>query len=406
MASYTEENGSNGEYHSEFESYTCEDEKYSQGRDKNAIGKSRKPLEKVPFAESDGSAPTQLDSLPLTYQLMELINHVRFTGNLISNVFDFHDFAANGSAQIARGGYFQTRRLPGIGVAKYPVLATTDTVLSAKSYHALACELRVLSHGPLKDHENIVKLRSINWTRLDPAGPSWIPVVFLELAELGTLAQYLAETPIGVDIKIEIAQDIGRGLQALHACDITHGDLKFDNVLMFKRADGQVRAKLSDFGCSIFFGDGKESDRPETVEVTAGTKPWNSPELGQRVAHPLLPHIDTYSFGLLVWRLYLGGTSPFEGQDTDDIDLRKRQGMMIVDATASLEDDYDREMLLRGNVTGSDRFHLYMRSVSMPKTCFRYTLSLSIQGRNLDKALEAFSREHYQVQVSKVTRSC
>jgi serine/threonine protein kinase len=175
-------------------------------------------------------------------------------------VWEYHDFAAGCSHQIARGGYFQTRQVPGLGVAKYPLLSTTSADLLSRSFKALATELRVLSHPPLMKHENIVKILGIGWTTLDPIGPSWIPMVFLELAELGTLTQYLAEKRIGVDSKIDIASDIGRGLQALHSCGITHGDLKFDNILLFKGPDNKAQAKLSDFGCSLINGNGKSDD--------------------------------------------------------------------------------------------------------------------------------------------------
>lgn len=389
MASITKENDDSREYVSDFDAYACEDEKYTRDVYKNpSRGRQNAPKGLSVVRRTDSLAPRQ-DFLPITYELMELVNSVKVRGNLLRNVWHCHDFAAERSHQIARGGYFQTRRVPGLGVAKYPLLSTASTDLSLRSFKALATELRVLSHPPLMKHGNIVKILTIGWTRLDPIGPSWIPMVFLELAELGTLTQYLAEKRIGVDSKIDIANDIGRGLQALHSCGITHGDLKFDNILMFKGPDNKAQAKLSDFGCSMINGNSKNDD--SVVEITAGTKPWNSPELGQKVPLSLLPHVDTYCFGLLVWRLYLNGRSPFDGQEVDDIEKRKLQDLMISDASMSLEDEYDKQMLLLGKASSEDRSHHYMRSVSMVKRCFRHTLTLSIRNRNLDKALDSLS---------------
>ena len=394
MASFTKEKNDDIEYGTEFDaSYTCDDELAQLTRDvKNLTLSSQvsKDVESTaPRARTKAAVSTIDERLPITYQLMLLINNVKFTGHILVTCFGNHDFAARGSRQIARGGYFQTREVQGLGVAKYPLLPTASTELSARSYRALANELRVLSHSPLMVHDNIVKIKTIGWTRLDPIEAIWMPMVFLELAELGTLTQYLSEHQLGVDPKLEISQDVGRGLQALHACGIMHGDLKFDNVLMFKGKDGKVSAKLSDFGCS-FIANGDEK-KDATTEISAGTKPWTSPELGQQVLISWLPNTDAYAFGLLVWRVFLNGRNPFEGLEEEDVDQRKTQDLIVSEASVSLEDEYDKNMLLRGAVSSDHRSHLYMRGVAMPKRCFRHTLTLRIDKRNLDTAVDSLS---------------
>ena len=394
MASFTKEKDDNTEYDAEFDAYyTCDDELAQLTRDvKNLTLSSHvsKNVEPTPPKRVAKAVVTTIDeALPITYQLMLLINNVKFTGNILITGFGHHDFAARSSRQIARGGYFQTREVEGLGVAKYPLLPTASTELSARSYRALVSELRVLSHPPLMMHDNIVRIKTIGWTRLDPLEATWMPMVFLELAELGTLTQYLSEHQLGVDSKLEISQNVGHGLQALHACGIMHGDLKFDNVLMFKGKDGKVSAKLSDFGCSFVMSD--EESEEATTEISAGTKPWTSPELGQEVRISWLLNVDAYAFGLLVWRVFLNGRNPFEGLEEEDIDQRKTQGLMVSDASVSLEDEYDKNMLLRGAVSSDDRVHLYMRGVAMPKRCFRHTLALRIDKRNLDTAMDSLS---------------
>jgi serine/threonine protein kinase len=394
MASFTKEKDNDIEYGTEFDaSYTCDDELAQLTRDvknltlSSQVSKDVEPT--APRRRPKAVVSTIDERLPITYQLMLLINNVKFTGHILVTCFGNHDFAARGSRQIARGGYFQTREVAGLGVAKYPLLPTASTELSARSYRALANELRVLSHPPLMVHDNIVKIKTIGWTRLDPIEAIWMPMVFLELAELGTLTQYFSEHQLGVDPKLEISQDVGRGLQALHACGIMHGDLKFDNVLMFKGKDGKVNAKLSDFGSS-FIANGDEN-KDATTEISAGTKPWTSPELGQEVRISWLPNTDAYAFGLLVWRVFLNGRNPFEGLEEEDVDQRKSQDLIVSEASVSLEDEYDKNMLLRGAVSSDDRSHLYMRGVAMPKRCFRHTLTLRIDKRNLDTAVDSLS---------------
>lgn len=396
MASYTNDIGDEAEFEAEYASYTCDN-----GIEQLTQDVTNLTLSSVNSKNENGSAPARQvqarisnkasDKLPITYQLMTLINEAKFNGSIITTWFGHHDFAARPSRQIARGGYFQTRLAEGLGVAKYPLLATESKELSERSYKALANELRVLAHPPLMNHENIVNIKTIGWTRLDASSAAWMPMVVLELADLGTLTEYLSKERLGVDSKLQIARDVGCGLQALHACGITHGDLKLDNILMFRSKDGKVQAKLCDFGCSyITTGDENEEDK---VEISAGTKPWNSPELYKQISYPWLPHVDTYSYGLLVWRVLLNGRNPFEGLEEEDIDRRKAQDLIVSDASLSVEDEYDRSMVLRGAVSSTDRAHLYMRGVAMPKRCFRYTLSSIVSKRDLTAAMDSLSSQ-------------
>ncbi|KAM6523073.1 hypothetical protein FSOLCH5_003693 [Fusarium solani] len=399
MASFTNDKDDSDEYKVQYASYTCDDAIDQLTKDVNNLTLSSQDPKDGQKAAPGRRMQTSVlsaanETLPITYQLMVLINQAKANGargRIARAGFGHHDFAARGSHQIARGGYFQTREAGALGVAKYPILATASTELSARSYKALANELRVLSHPPLMDHGNIVKMNTIGWTRLDPSGTAWMPMIFLELAELGTLTKYLSEKRLEVDSKLRIAQDVGCGLQALHACGIMHGDLKLDNVLMFKGNDGKVRAKLSDFGCS-YIAKGNE-DKEATVEISAGTRPWHSPELNKQVLIYWLPNVDTYSFGLLVWSVFLNGRDPFEGLEEGDIDRRKAQDLIISDASLSLEDEYNKNMLLRGALSSDDRIHLYMRGVAMPKRCFRHTMSSLIQNRDLDAAMDSLSFE-------------
>jgi serine/threonine protein kinase len=57
----------------------------------------------------------------------------------------------------------------------------------------------------------------------------------LEYAELGSLFHLqTSASRLPWRIKQKLCYDVGRGLSLLHACDIVHGDLKHENVLIFK----------------------------------------------------------------------------------------------------------------------------------------------------------------------------
>ncbi|KAM0489969.1 hypothetical protein ACHAP8_012032 [Fusarium lateritium] len=396
MESFTNDNNDSGEYEAEYASYTCDNgmEELTQAITNLTLPSlsTENEHQAALFGQAQARIPSRsIDKLPITYQLMTLINEAKFNGSIITTWFGHHDFAARPSRQIARGGYFQTRYAESLGVAKYPILATESKQISERSYKALANELRVLSHPPLMEHDNIVNIKTIGWTRLDACSAAWMPMIVLELADLGTLTEYLSTEKLGIDSKLQIARDVGTGLQALHACGIMHGDLKLDNILMFKGRDGKIHAKVCDFGCSyIITGTENEEDK---VEISAGTKPWNSPELYKQVPVSHLRHVDTYSLGLLVWRVLLNGRNPFEGLEQEEIDKRKAQDLIVSDASLSVEDEYDRNIILRGAVSSTDRSHFYMRGVAMPKRFFRYTLSSEMWKRDLDAAMDSLSFE-------------
>jgi len=80
---------------------------------------------------------------------------------------------------------------------------------------------------------------------------------------------------------------------------IVHGDIKCENVLIFKRSDGFV-AKVIDFGYSCF-----GTTESELVNV-ACTEPWEAPEHGdQFFQFSSARKMDIYSFGMLVCRTML-----------------------------------------------------------------------------------------------------
>ena len=330
------------------------------------------------------------DRLQITYDLFHAVSWAKFSGNLLFNAFSV-DFSALGGLFLARGGFFQTYHIPGQMVAKYPLIPDDTGILPVSSYESLLQELRILCHPPLKEHDNIVQITSIQWTRIDPVAHSWIPVLLLEEAQHGSLQQYVESKKLDIETCLQLSQEIGSGLQALHASGIIHGDLKFQNILVFDLGDGRVRAKLSDFGSSVI-----KNKNDRVVTLTTGTPPWTSPEHNEPVQSSLLCNTDTYSYGLLVWKLYLRGQSPFEGQVSEDIWRRKKNDLILGEAAVSLEESYQKVMLLAGQAASATRFQFYKLAVSIPRRCLQYCLSASIGNRNLDKAVVSLHHEKHR----------
>jgi serine/threonine protein kinase len=134
---------------------------------------------------------------------------------------------------------------------------------SQGSYHRLQTvllEIQIMRHTPLKDHPNILNALGYGWR---PHGESLQPYIVVEYAAHGSLRAWLKSQTRGVDAKFRISGDIALGLKALHMCDIIHGDLKLDNIVVapFEGRSVQVIAKLCDFGHSIIVREGKKDFR-------------------------------------------------------------------------------------------------------------------------------------------------
>lgn len=171
-------------------------------------------------------------------------------------------------------------------------------------------ELRTLAHDPIRKHENIVNLLGLTW-ETDPFDieRKW-PVFLVERATRGSLFDlFEMGTPFSLPIRLNLILDVILGLEVLHLCGVIHGDLKFENVLVFdnpdyKMSDRQFIAKLADFGGSLF-GISTSSYLP------SGTQPWNAPEWDKQLDQNGLQLTDIYSLGFLAWRILANGKHPF-----------------------------------------------------------------------------------------------
>jgi serine/threonine protein kinase len=126
------------------------------------------------------------------------------------------------------------------------------------SYHRLQSvllEIQIMRHNPLKDHPNILSALGYGWKS---HGERLLPYVVVEYAAHGSMRSWLRDGERGVKAKFKLAGDIASGLKALHVCDIIHGDLKLDNILVVPAPTRsvQVTAKLCDFGHSIILRKG------------------------------------------------------------------------------------------------------------------------------------------------------
>ncbi|EPE28021.1 Protein kinase-like (PK-like) [Glarea lozoyensis ATCC 20868] len=212
--------------------------------------------------------------------------------------------------------------LNGAVVAKR-IRPSSDAEILRSRLESVKLEILALRDPILGIHENIVDFLGLWWEN-NPYGGCPLPVLILEQANYGTLID-LQRRPLTLryTVKRRLCLDIALGLEALHEASIVHGDLKSENVLVFKQSERGYIAKLSDFGSTIAGGHhasilGKKNvvytreDAGKRYRVSVISFPWNAPEYEYHMEGFQLRLLDAYSFGLLVWRTMMDGRDPFE----------------------------------------------------------------------------------------------
>jgi serine/threonine protein kinase len=116
----------------------------------------------------------------------------------------------------------------------------------------------------------------------------------MELMPNGSLYELLQnnrDKPLDWGIRYRLAMDISTGLEDIHSHGVLHRDLKSLNVLL----DGNLRAKLTDFGLAT---TKLTSSRHSSVQ---GTPHWMAPEVANGDADS--QGSDVYSLGMVLFEL-------------------------------------------------------------------------------------------------------
>jgi serine/threonine protein kinase len=184
---------------------------------------------------------------------------------------------------------------------------------------AALLEVQALLHLGTLQHPNIVELLAYGWDE------DVLPYLVLEYAGLGTLDSFLAATSQSWSEKVRIVVGIASALELLHACDIIHGDVKLENILVFEDSQHEYQVKLADFGFCCSENLGQRQFR--------GTRLVNAPEIRAQFdststnEHIEYSKADVYSFGIVIWEIcndgrhYYTASSINDQPDHDDTDF-------------------------------------------------------------------------------------
>ncbi|HKX32669.1 MAG TPA: protein kinase [Blastocatellia bacterium] len=135
------------------------------------------------------------------------------------------------------------------------------------------------------------------------------PYIVMELLRGQSLRQKLREEQIPITETVEIVEQICSAVSAAHAAGIIHRDLKPDNIIIEQQPDGQVTAKVLDFGIAkIREAQTEESEANLTGANIIGSPAYMSPE--QSMGLELDPGSDVYSLGIVLYEM-LTGSTPF-----------------------------------------------------------------------------------------------
>jgi serine/threonine protein kinase len=151
------------------------------------------------------------------------------------------------------------------------------------------------------DHPNIAKIYETGETE----GKCFVSMVYLEGK---SLKEIIKNKRISVRAALEIAIKIGEGLAAAHKIEITHGNMKSENIMLTK--EGGI--KIMNFGLPTF----KAGPGLNKTGATSDTVQYLSPEQAQDSR--LDRRTDIFSFGVVLYEM-ITGQLPFKGEDETSI---------------------------------------------------------------------------------------
>ncbi len=149
------------------------------------------------------------------------------------------------------------------------------------------------------DHPNICTVYEIQ----ECDGETFLAMAYLDGRPLD---ERMAESPLSLELAVEIAKQTAEGLAAAHAAGVVHRDIKPSNIMVSQDRAGRPVVKIMDFGLAQVSG----TSRLTKVETRMGTVAYMSPE--QSVGDDVGPETDLWSLGVVIYEMVTGSV-PFRG---------------------------------------------------------------------------------------------
>ena len=152
------------------------------------------------------------------------------------------------------------------------------------------------------DHPHVAS--AIDFGHL-PEGGAYLVIQLVRGEGLGRL---LHRGPLAPPQLYDLGAQIADALTAAHAAGIVHRDLKPDNVILERRGDGSLHARVLDFGIARVSDEGGavvDTSQPITrAGAVIGTPGYMAPE--QAVGGTVDHRVDLYALGVILWEAATG----------------------------------------------------------------------------------------------------
>src|SRR5690606_2243896 len=136
------------------------------------------------------------------------------------------------------------------------------------------------------------------------------PFLVMELLEGESLYDRMTRVrQMPVDVVVKVAAQVGRGLRKAHEAGIVHRDLKPENIFLTRDEDGELLAKIVDFGLAKFYESTSDQKNVRRTREGAlfGTPAYMSPE--QAKGQGEVDHrADLWALGCIVYECLTGQT--------------------------------------------------------------------------------------------------
>lgn len=282
-------------------------------------------LKEPPQGYGDGmslSSSTVIDSLqsesntlPTQHQLNQSSTSIRTTdliGQMLGDKYRVHRLLGQGGA----GAVYHATQLDLDRPVAIKVLRS-DVVCDVVAIERFRREARAAAK---LHHPNVVAVYDFGML------PEICAFIAMEYLTGRTLREEIRKFPTGLPVEkaVGIFDQICFGVQAAHDLSIIHRDLKPQNIFLEEFTNGQVLAKVLDFGIAKMLESSNEEHLIDlTGSMLLGTPHYCSPEqcLGETLDH----RSDIYSLGIVLFQM-LTGHLPFDGHSSGAILIQHVNG--------------------------------------------------------------------------------
>lgn len=242
-----------------------------------------------------------LQSQRQTAHVFSALSH-RLPGSVLAGKYRIEE-------QLGSGGYGVVYRAMHLGLER-PVAVKVFRPMGRAGPEALArFQMEGISACRV-NHPNAVAVLD---TGMTPEGIAYLvmellngPTLYMELKRKGRLSEQRC---------VEILVPLCDVLIAAHAADIVHRDIKPDNILLHRTADGE-RVKVLDFGIAKLLGEQPQNARPAitNAQEVLGTSTYIAPERFTSADHDV--RSDVYSVGVMLYEMLCGEVPFADSQKT------------------------------------------------------------------------------------------